>query len=70
MIGWLPLAIDLALLNNKLDLFLINNLIFPDLNINYLNIRSTVSTISVHPQYQKYKNRVEDRKVTMKELPF
>ena len=57
MIGWLPLAIDLSLLHNKIDLFLINDLSFPDLNIQLLNVKSTFSVTSTHPLYQKYKNK-------------
>lgn len=70
MLGWVPLPLDLSLQQNKIDIFLINDIPFPDLTTTFLNIKCSFSAVVIHPLYQKYKNRSDERFIHMKDLPI
>lgn len=68
VVGWLPLPLDLALRDTRVELMLVNDLHFPHPTPCLLGVPCTLAATFAHPLHHKYRPRHEEAKIFAERL--
>jgi CRISPR/Cas system-associated protein Csx1 len=55
---------------NRLEMMMVNDVPFPATALPILNIKCVISATILHPLYQKYKSKFDDKKIYTNEFPI